>query len=769
MDTVSSFDLRDPGDLSCDEDREYQGMRDFALYVKNEARFVEFAESRGFIPSNRPICYDISRFKERWSGVVLGQLADCGACVAFLYKKKVYNFVELVEKFGTSFINGAQEGLLEMMWSRQKCPHAPIGRDPVPPSPLIPVFGNYRVQKVGLRILGPLISEVQCYVGVGVGPTFTYGDIEFQLCPGCSQESLTVPDSIKSLMLTYVIGREFIAGDLTDALYYQKGMDPYNVWSFPMHRRQMEQLVAPLPLSTLLILPGDGCGVGARVWKGQVVAGDQVHTSMTHASLRKETLMETFQRGCRRDLGQAVIIFSYCWRFLSEEEKKRVMSSGKPLWVIESTNYLPMPAQFRLYGPGLFGMNIPDEFIPAIFSAERNKHVYSGVLYSENLLTLVSIVAFSYSEHLDYLIKMRPMVPVQFSPSYKGNVPICNEVDLASVPMAATVEDFVMAMKEYPGGDIYFAPIGRKQMVPQVLSRDHLRGFVVLRSRHLYVVEDQSDIRKMMIGVPHYVRDRKIYFFCSGEEGEYKFEVRSDTSFIRGSLRFVDMVPVVPIVRSFRLLQSCSEVIVGGELKRIPHVCEAGSMVSDLRNVVRAIGYPVEKRLLAVLLENLDPNDSHKLQSFGLSDWEKWLLPRKGRLKGKQRMNVPKAVRGVKDDGLGGFNPFGSQQMGDSFFPCRFTNFNEPQRTIKAEGAMNLLVSHESHARYRACTRYVSDYDYKVLMMLLDYGVWSGSAGVWVDDLTFSGKLFGPLAVELNTRWRYHIASIRALPACLAK
>jgi len=333
-----------------------------------------------------------------------------------------------------------------------------------------------------------------------------------------------------------------------------------------------------------------------------------------------------------------------------------------------------MPKEFRLYGPGLFGLNIPREFVPEVFSAERNKHVYSGVLYSENLLNLVSVVAFSYSEHLDYLLKMRPLVPVQFSPSYKGNVPVCNEVDIALVPMASTVEDFLTAMKEHPAGEIYFAPIGKKQVVPQVLSRDHLRGFVVLRSRHLYAVEELPELVKMMTGVPHYIKDKKIYFFCSTEEGEYKFEVRSDSMYVRGSLRFVDVVPVVPIVRSFRLLQGQSEVVVGGETKCIPHERQAnGTVLPDLRAVVRAIGYPVEKRLLAVLLENLDPDDSMGLQTFGLSDWEKWLRPT--RKKGKLRN--PRSSMGVKDGGFGGRNPYGHAQT--SIF-LDFSSFDQAVR-----------------------------------------------------------------------------------------
>jgi len=124
---------------------------------------------------------------------------------------------------------------------------------------------------------------------------------------------------------------------------------------------------------------------------------------------------------------------------------------------------------------------------------------------------------------------------------------------------------------------------------------------------------------------------------------------------------------------------------------------------------------------------------------------------------------VPQGVRGVKDGGLGGFNPYGNEQM-DMFHPvlpgCGVSSQGGPVLdripSDLARLRLDSIYCPKRYAYYEGTVTRVTDYDYKYLLVLVEYGLWSHSIASWVRCLFRSNRICSPLRHDLEESWQIY-------------
>jgi len=124
---------------------------------------------------------------------------------------------------------------------------------------------------------------------------------------------------------------------------------------------------------------------------------------------------------------------------------------------------------------------------------------------------------------------------------------------------------------------------------------------------------------------------------------------------------------------------------------------------------------------------------------------------------------VPRGVRGVKDDGLGGFSPYGNEQM-DMLHPvlpgCGISSQRGPvlDRIPSDLARLRLDSTYcpKKYAYYEGTVTCVTDYDYKYLLVLVEFGLWSHPISSWVGSLFRSNCVRNPLRYDLEESWRIY-------------
>jgi hypothetical protein len=371
------------------------------------------------------------------------------------------SMVGLFSRFQLRFLHSSDRGRFTLVYRSINKGSVGVGLFDTP-APVIqnreetvpPVINIYMVAK------GPTPYDVQAYDGQPESIEATYPDahVRWGVCAKpTSQREINVPLSIRALWLRQHFAPR-VAQRLKDPTYYEMAIDSYTIWSYPIHAAQISHICDGIPQDSTLVAPGDGVGVAARVWKGSLVAGDRVVTSLTHTSVVEEDLWDTVCRGAKAK--DPVFVLSYISTFLSERLVSFFETTMWPVIVLENKNTCTLRG-FTQYGPGLFTRNVPLSWPFRNLQLEKAQKV-TNVMYSENLIRRQAIAYYSENEYVKYVRSMRPYVPE--SPLFDRYDTSSNRVTIPysdDVPIVcATVQELLLASKEHPYGQFYFGPTG---------------------------------------------------------------------------------------------------------------------------------------------------------------------------------------------------------------------------------------------------------------------------------------------------------------------
>jgi hypothetical protein len=460
----------------------------------------------------------------------------------FKFDGKIGTLRQMEDAYSFQWLHSAQKGLY-VQWDQDYNRRLPFVSS-VTEKVELPFEKKIEKRPVYLEVKGPTLAEIRCLRGKGTGPAVSYDGVEFLFVtePLLPEEVIEVPPTVRADFLRqYVNYQQTWGAKLSDASYYAASLEPYSVWSFPVHARQVQAVLEVVPLDAVVVAPCDGVGLISRCWKGTVVSGDLVSTPMTSEKTKTETAMETLKRA-ERYVGEKVYIMAYTWAFLGQEEKDFLAKTASPVFFLEPTDHMVKIPGVRLYGPGLFGLNIPEGMRPYMNATERWAASKRSVLFSENLLQLTSVCVHSYSSYLEYLIAMRPSIGVFFAEDYQGPRPFCNEIRTGPYTHLLTSMDEVTTFFNLcPDSAAYVAVTGTIHRLPVVVALKMDTHELNLFSRTLYVTYNTEENRAILTTVPNHAAGSRLYFYCTSERQVFTISFRTSLSLIVGRICFAPM------------------------------------------------------------------------------------------------------------------------------------------------------------------------------------------------------------------------------------
>lgn len=236
---------------------------------------------------------------------------------------------------------------------------------------------------VHMKMPHPLLTSIMSYKG--------YGKVEYEMdtprivyqftTEGYEDQVLQLEDSVKF----YWFQRQSQVADEINYLskeYYQSSPAQYVHWTYSTHRAQVVQVLAALPEDAIIVAPGDGIGVVAENWKGEVIAGDQYYSSK---KVDRETFLQTMIRGKRRD-PNAILFLSYVTSLMTDIELYSASNWTGPVVWLDSSDRCKLPGMAQqarnLFTRGCVIRN---------YDSQEKSHDSSYSRYTENLLGIPKI------------------------------------------------------------------------------------------------------------------------------------------------------------------------------------------------------------------------------------------------------------------------------------------------------------------------------------------------------------------------------------------
>jgi len=219
-----------------------------------------------------------------------------------------------------------------------------------------------------------------------------------------SSRLVTVPDSIKALYLMKIAE----TGPLSDPSFYNEGLMGYSIWSFPLHRKALQQVLSLVPEGELITAPADGLGLTASMWS-PVIAGDRAITSHSHRNVFCEQIDETMRRGVAN--GSQYLILAYCQQFMTDQEISYARKSFPYVFVIEANDAIAARWPMHRIGQHVYS-TIKAEMEIVNDDTQQGR----AVLFSENILQEGYVVT-KWSPPLRYAYQMNPFMALK----YEGN------------------------------------------------------------------------------------------------------------------------------------------------------------------------------------------------------------------------------------------------------------------------------------------------------------------------------------------------------------
>jgi len=382
------------------------------------------------------------------------------------------------------------------------------------------------------------------------GELFSSLTHNYVLKEGEADGSFNVELGISNQVYDSYVKRAYVDPTFLDPQYY--ATSSYSRDTFFNHMDQARALLSNVPEDHALIAPGDGIGIIARLWKGDVIVGDLHTLRVSHEAVVRESITRTLLRG--RDYeGPKTLILSYVDCFLTQEDKDIIAEMTCPIIVLDFQHIVYPYHGMVIMGPGAMGYR--GAFSVSFEREKRN--VEPPLNYTNNLLTLSeNLELVSLNDSTRYLATLAPGKPYIVSTTefqtYLGLLG-CANVRLSPIKeFKIKVCNFVSEVVDSFGQHVYFCPIGREVwVIPHV----DLLNFEELETRVLYSCDDVPLHHIMLENVAYYLYGTQIYFYSFADcdcdfsyysvlpnrtmQGTVKFRKKMNYSEAHGVLRMV--------------------------------------------------------------------------------------------------------------------------------------------------------------------------------------------------------------------------------------
>jgi len=306
----------------------------------------------------------------------------------------------------------------------------------------------------------------------------------------------------------------YVPPALLDMNYYTTSLDSYTSWSFESHRTQLKILAEPFAQENTLIAPADGCGVVASLGFPKVISGDISTSTFSNPAVQKESISETIDRGFKVD--NAVFVLSYCWTFMSDYDKIRIQSSGRPFLILDSTrNDMKVEGSTHPF-PGVW-VKARKDIVDKIFKKQPPKEKASEeekVEYTENLIKMFNnlgeknlLYYYTQNKYIRYLQNMCPVKVGKINITAQGGV-----IPPGSIVLCATLQEALYAQRVC--AEWYWAPGGERG---EIQRYDH--DFIlksVFSARKIYSFPYTNHIKSLTEASDSSRKHRWVVFLGSG-------------------------------------------------------------------------------------------------------------------------------------------------------------------------------------------------------------------------------------------------------------
>jgi len=588
-----------------------------------------------------------------------------------------------------------------------------IGQQQISAQPLPPVIAPNRTTYVFFVTRGPSVSHVESYEGDPMSVVERVVDARgvWAICskPVMGKKEVDTPLSLRATWLQWT----YLPASRTDFLsvdYYARNMNAYAVWSYGMHTQQMVQAFLNLPRTVQLVLPGDGIGIGASLWRGMLppISGDITQGVYSHKLTKKEDFLSTMRRGQESGAQDKVLILAYVVSLMNADERSLVQCWDGPVIVIDSKDSCSLPShastleQWKHVGPGVFTLKMPLQWSPQVTVTEDAVRVES-VPFSENLVAIPAIAYLDDNMSVQYWKKMRPLgVCVRWSPTCP-HVLVCH-----------TLAEMLRFRSKYGDRTVYLGVIGRfvseadesfvctlnNILMERIVYRLPLPHWVVptLKKISLYFLHEDF----FYFTIPSLKRSQNVLVFSEEMRANVSFSFTAFTQVKRTRVEYVGLSKnkvwtntsyglvgwstigalrqliiahyfrnVFPNVRMNSVLGKTYDQILLSDhteltleesiiFDSLSQHAEKLLVDEHLLPLRWSFASERSKTLYSVVMGGLKTTDElSKYLTIGdyYFDWKGYMLGDQTREK-----------QGVKDDGLGGFAPYG-QTQGDSRIP----------------------------------------------------------------------------------------------------
>jgi len=324
--------------------------------------------------------------------------------------------------------------------------------------------------------------------------------LKYVFCSDKVDERIEVPLHVRVNYL-HKVSQPVSTANFLDESLYESQHSSYSSWTYWSHKVQMEKILKQIPVEEILVVPGDGIGIAASLWRGKVVAGDKY---FTNSLVKKETFLETMVRG-KMTKETSCLVLSYVTSLMSEIELFSASNWSGPVIWIDSSDRCPLKNMTHV-SRNVFSRGIN---LVGSISLEHTKKIEFNS-YTENLLGISSIAYVDVKNTaVQYWEQMRPMsVAKEWTR------------DVESLVVTSTLAEWYRAKDQGVSGP-YFAPHGQivKDAKPYRLTQDNTISY-----RDIYVIPRSHYCVPFLRGKMHYFEVDDKFFFCSFEQKERKTE-----------------------------------------------------------------------------------------------------------------------------------------------------------------------------------------------------------------------------------------------------
>lgn len=494
--------------------------------IKQLDPFVTYTDER----ISQFTVYGMVSWTKDWAQMC-GRYPD-SICVT--YQDKVMTVREMVDDFRMDMFSSSKAALFSLHYRKDDMPVMITRTKISEKEPLVKV-------KYYFSFKGPRYTDVRrlshnddcegfiTIVDEGKEEHYSYRE-------GCNEE---VSDSTASQLLGMYYSAMWKKPAFKVEEYYDS--PSYGMWTMNAHITQMRVVLKNVPENVLIVAPGDGLGMIARL-RSNVIAGDMAITPMTDMKVVKETITSTILRGLEREC-RKVFVLSYISEFMKQSDWE--MIADQSVIVIDSYHVVKkeMNGELQMVGPGVITYGVPG--VVSDVWEFRKKRV--EVNYTENLLTSEGFDLSSDSPATNYLLTLAPGKKYYPMNERMKEYLKCYGVVPAENPTGTVLVNRLEELVKIGKG--FFSPIGREVKeipVVDVSSQQILPYRTVMRTdiMHRNIFNNLPMITSKEI-------DGFIYFFVPYEgTRSYDYDLVERKTMIKGQVRFGDVV--LPRMAAFK-------------------------------------------------------------------------------------------------------------------------------------------------------------------------------------------------------------------------